>query len=60
MNLLRSVVLFILINPLRWKNELVLHVSSGLYYSAFSSEESGNGPSSTVYGEHVGLDFIGH
>ncbi|KAH9648411.1 hypothetical protein KPL70_025574 [Citrus sinensis] len=57
---LRPVVSFILIDPLWWKNELILPISPGLKDSAITSKESSNRFSRAAHREHMGLDFIGH
>ena len=60
MNLLRPAIFLILIDPLWWKNELILPISPGLKDSAITSKESGNRFSRAAHREHMGLDFIGH
>ena len=60
MDLLRSVVFLILIDPLWWKNELVLPISPGLKDSAITSKKSGNRFARAAHREQMGLDLIGH
>lgn len=60
MDLLRPVVFLILIDPLWWKNELILPISPGFEDSAITSKKPGNRFAKTAHREQMGLDFIGH